>query len=99
MFASITNDMMTQMSNEKIASVIPDFFDVYQREFFLLFVQLSVNKTQVNDNLYSIPEIRGSQPIGTRVPPNQKQFHLRAPKSFLQPFCIPPNKINLLKYA
>ena len=55
MFASITEDMMKQMSNEKIASVIPDYFDRFQREFFLLFVQLTVNKTQVNNYLYSIP--------------------------------------------
>ncbi len=44
---------------------------------------------------------RGSQPFGTRVPPNQNCTPLRTPKSDLYPLCVPPttkfypNKLHL----
>ncbi len=36
--------------------------------------------------------IRGSQPFGTCVPPNQNFTPLRTPKSELYPLCVPPNQ-------
>ncbi len=37
-------------------------------------------------------QIRGSQPFGTRVPPNQNCTPLRTPKSELYALRVPPNQ-------